>query len=61
MVEHIHKATLGEDVVGQKQLGIVCHRTEATIDDGVVVTPGVDEHGKLLGDLCIVIKQVVQT
>ena len=31
------------------------------MDDGVVVAPGVDEHGKLLGDLRVVIEQVAQT
>ena len=61
MVEHIDKTTLGEDVSRKEQLGIVSHRSETAVDDRIVMTPSVDQYGKLLGDLCVVIKQVAQT
>ena len=57
MVEHVHKTAFSQDVVWQKQLGVVGNAAEALVDDRVVVTPGCDEDGKLLCHLGVVIEK----
>lgn len=57
MVQHIHKTTFCQDIVWQKQFGVVGDTAKTLVDDRVVVAPGCNEDGKLLCHLGVVIKK----
>ncbi|CDD33287.1 unknown [Bacteroides sp. CAG:714] len=57
MIEHVHKAAFCQNIIRKKQLGIVGHRTETLVDDGIIVTPGSNKQSKLFGYLRIIVQQ----
>ena len=57
MVKQINKSSLGEDIGGKEQLGIVADAPETLIDDGILMAVGHNEQGKLLIGLAVIIKE----
>ncbi len=57
MIEQVHEAAIGQNVVGQKELGVVGDAAEAPVDDRIVMAPGRDKNGELLCHLGVVIKK----
>lgn len=57
MVQHIHKTAFCQNIVWQKQLGVVGNAAETLVDDRVVVAPGCNKDGKLLCHLGVIIKK----
>lgn len=56
MIEHVHKAAFCQNIVREKQLGIVGHGAETLVDDGIVMTPRGYKQGKLSGYLRVIVK-----
>ena len=57
MVQHIYETTFCQNIIWQKQLGVVGNAAETLVDDRVVVAPGCYEDCKLICHLSVVIEE----
>ena len=60
MIQHVDKASLCQNIVGQQQFRIVGHGAKALEEDGIVVAESRHENGKLLCGLRVIIQQFHQ-